>query len=641
MLERLRLIDWSAYTHAYGAADDVPDLITALTSPNPKDWVAAIDSLHWTIYHQGAVYDSTAIAVPFLIELLHEPSVRCRGRIMELLAHIATGQSPLELTSFILGNEEEDAELHDEDEQLQLEEERRWAAASREAVWMGWPTYLELGADLDKRLRIASPYLLGQLATLDIESLPDPTDGARKPCCEIPMLLASRLENEPNDLVAVSLIFGLESWAHYCPQYENVLQEHVESANASPPARLAAAMCTCCLPSGPTPVAMDLMLESLARIEECSCWFESDEQCIEEKFNPSRAMLIDYSPCEQPEASRHLNADEDFVLPWLEDGLLQEILDRFTIMDAPAPARLNQLLIEHLRHANQYTLETYAEAIRRFVMYGDPLTCSMTAVQLSDDQRAVIAHLFHDASYWATNVGNVELAFDAMGVPYCRGTLGSWLGEPAEVTCPRKAAAMLEQVLRAEWLHCEPEAEVGEDTREQLDTLILAHVGSDAFMPLLHQFPNLQVLEIGPFTTDAGLQQLPTLPLTDLTLDVRIGDAGVKELLRFPRLRSLNTFGAKLTDAALETIGQLRHLESLYLSGHLTLAGLHALLPLQSLTELSLPRMDLSLAVIPILQQLPSLNTLSLHGQCFNEDERRRVKLELPACHIWFNHCDL
>ena len=123
MLERLRLIDWSAYTHAYGAADDVPDLITALTSPNPKDWVAAIDSLHWTIYHQGAVYDSTAIAVPFLIELLHEPSVRCRGRIMELLAHIATGQSPLELTSFILGNEEEDAELHDEDEQLQLEEE--------------------------------------------------------------------------------------------------------------------------------------------------------------------------------------------------------------------------------------------------------------------------------------------------------------------------------------------------------------------------------------------------------------------------------------------------------------------------------------------------------------------------------------
>ena len=81
------------------AGEDVPDLIATLVSDDPKDWVSALDGLYWTIYHHGSVYDSTAVAVPFLIELLGERKIKCRGRIMELLGHIATGQSCLELNA--------------------------------------------------------------------------------------------------------------------------------------------------------------------------------------------------------------------------------------------------------------------------------------------------------------------------------------------------------------------------------------------------------------------------------------------------------------------------------------------------------------------------------------------------------------
>ena len=84
-------------------------------------------------------------------------------------------------------------------------------------------------------------------------------------------------------------------------------------------------------------------------------------------------------------------------------------------------------------------------------------------------------------------------------------------------------------------------------------------------------------------------------------------------------------------------IGQLTQLESLYLSGQLTLAGLHALLPLKSLSELYLPKMKLSMAVAPILQQLPLLSSVSMYGHGLTADERRHLKLELPACQIWFN----
>ena len=418
--------------------------------------------------------------------------------------------------------------------------------AVREAVWAGWPLYLELGADLDKRVRICSPYLLGQLASLPVDEMPE-VEGAPDPEKAIPETFARRLESEPNELVEASLILGLEAWLPHSPQFESLIRARAEDANSASAPRLIAALCVCSMSTGVTSTAMDRLLDSLEQIDNCSRWFESEEPSVEELYNP---LLLDPDAVlanDVPENGCDIGADEDFTLPWLEEGLLQEILDRLSIMETPAPPRLKQLLLKRVSCANQYTLENYAEALRRFIMEGRPLGCSTLADELTDDQRDLVSLLYNNATYWATNIGNVELAFDAMGVPYCRDTLSQWLGLTAEVTCPKRAAKMLDQIVRAEsdvWI--DESLSVSEESMvdnvevceicENVDSLILAHIGSDVFMPLLSRFPCLRTLEIGPYTTDQGLAQLPNLPLTDLTLDARITDTGVRELARFPAL---------------------------------------------------------------------------------------------------------
>ena len=84
MLERLEQIDWYALGHAYGDASDVPKLIRALTSPDKDVRVQGFSDLFGSVRHQGDVYDSTPVVVPFLIELLDEPSVPAK---VELAMH--------------------------------------------------------------------------------------------------------------------------------------------------------------------------------------------------------------------------------------------------------------------------------------------------------------------------------------------------------------------------------------------------------------------------------------------------------------------------------------------------------------------------------------------------------------------------
>jgi HEAT repeat protein len=97
MLDGLDQIDWKQLTHAYGPADDVPALIRALLSQDKRQRDHAIYELFGNIYHQGTVYEATAHAVPFLIELLDDPSTPDRSIVACLLASIADGCGYLEV----------------------------------------------------------------------------------------------------------------------------------------------------------------------------------------------------------------------------------------------------------------------------------------------------------------------------------------------------------------------------------------------------------------------------------------------------------------------------------------------------------------------------------------------------------------
>jgi len=97
VLDGLDAIDWSLLTHAYGEATDVPGLLRALLSLDPKVREATVYELFGNICHQGTVYLASAAAVPFLYELLSAPNVQDKPAIVHLLASIAEGVGYLEV----------------------------------------------------------------------------------------------------------------------------------------------------------------------------------------------------------------------------------------------------------------------------------------------------------------------------------------------------------------------------------------------------------------------------------------------------------------------------------------------------------------------------------------------------------------
>ncbi|OIJ87668.1 hypothetical protein [Streptomyces colonosanans] len=81
-------VQWHALTHAYGSAEDVPELIKALYEDDGEAADEAIYELYGNIYHQGTVYSASAPAVPFLAHAVrHAPAKR--AELLMLLAVLA------------------------------------------------------------------------------------------------------------------------------------------------------------------------------------------------------------------------------------------------------------------------------------------------------------------------------------------------------------------------------------------------------------------------------------------------------------------------------------------------------------------------------------------------------------------------
>jgi hypothetical protein len=140
MLEGLDAINWEQLTHAYGEATNVPEMLRGLASPDRDERENALDGLFWSIHHQGTIYEATAPAVPFLLELAGSPEVRDRDRIVDLLAAIAGGCGYYQVHQ-VFDSPERRAST---EFQETLAEERSCQQAVREAVWRGLPLFLDL-----------------------------------------------------------------------------------------------------------------------------------------------------------------------------------------------------------------------------------------------------------------------------------------------------------------------------------------------------------------------------------------------------------------------------------------------------------------------------------------------------------------
>ncbi|MEU0662599.1 HEAT repeat domain-containing protein [Streptomyces lavendulocolor] len=162
MLDGIDDIDWAALEHAYGPADDVPDLLRAAGSPDPGARAGALDELYPTLCHQGSVYSATAAAVPFVARLaLDGPGDR--PRLLWLLHGAARGTG---------------------------REHRR----VRRAVAVAFPSLLDLAADEDPSVRRAMVWITAALGEASLPLLP---------------LLRARLEAESDPRVRADVVTAL------------------------------------------------------------------------------------------------------------------------------------------------------------------------------------------------------------------------------------------------------------------------------------------------------------------------------------------------------------------------------------------------------------------------------------------------
>ena len=83
--------DWSALDKPN---TNIPALLRALVSGTWEHQDCARQDLCWAICHQGTVCADTAIALPFLLNLLEDESCQNKQAIADLVAYIATGSPP-------------------------------------------------------------------------------------------------------------------------------------------------------------------------------------------------------------------------------------------------------------------------------------------------------------------------------------------------------------------------------------------------------------------------------------------------------------------------------------------------------------------------------------------------------------------
>ncbi|NUO56699.1 MAG: HEAT repeat domain-containing protein [Hamadaea sp.] len=87
----LTAVAWGTLHHAYGAADEVPDLVRALASDDEDARIEAHNRLRGTVYHQGTRWEASAYVVPFLVATADEPSTPDRSLVVDLLRLVGLG----------------------------------------------------------------------------------------------------------------------------------------------------------------------------------------------------------------------------------------------------------------------------------------------------------------------------------------------------------------------------------------------------------------------------------------------------------------------------------------------------------------------------------------------------------------------
>ena len=191
MLEGLDAVAWETLELCYEPATRIPESIRALTSERKETSDSALQFLYDNLTHQGTVYSGTAHAIPFLIELLKQPSLPHTAMLLDLLSNCAYAG--------VYGNYAPYTPLlqsNDFDPMFDYSQRFGWdphphAAA---AVSTGVPIYLRLLQHSDPSIRMSAAYVLAVIPQRAREIIPT--------MCQV-------LGDESLEMVKASLLLSL------------------------------------------------------------------------------------------------------------------------------------------------------------------------------------------------------------------------------------------------------------------------------------------------------------------------------------------------------------------------------------------------------------------------------------------------
>jgi hypothetical protein len=553
MLEGLDGIEWEQLTHAYGQADGIPARIRALRSSDPAVWVRAISDLYDTLCHQMcSIYPATVPAIPFLIELLGDRTVRCRGRILEFLADVTF------VANYRADEDGDDSSFDEDDEGSDGDDDGFDGDCSQDelhiqtqqAIREGFDTYLELLSNLDQRIRVVAPYLLGALAGGDV---PEGVSIAT-----IFVRMQKQFEEEPNELVCASLVFGLACLIRHDSRIRQWLEQQVSGPRSSTPVRMAAALSLADAQASVSTPVLEVLVHGLQNPDETNQVFMSDQPAMENRHHPIGRAMLQYEG--QLKEVDDDGRDEDMKFPWSErwqsGWVTFRILAALSRLKVENVDRLLPTLVPYLDQANECTGDSLVLPILKLVLGERKLSPETRAEEISNAERTVLLHLFNNVSMWATNMH--RRMFDVTGLGNRRADWARLLRTDVGFA-EDQIQEILQQKIK-EQRYSGPD-----DVRE----IRLCRIGSAEFLPHLRAYANLKILDFADTSlSDGDLKQLAKFgQLRMLRLNnTLVTDAGIEHLLALLNLEELYLPGTKVTDACLGSLGSLPKIKYICLS---------------------------------------------------------------------------
>jgi HEAT repeat protein len=199
MLAGLDKVPWRRLIHAYGRATDIPAILRALMDPEESVRQEAQFELISRIHHQGSIYEATTAVIPFLFELVQDPSVPDRAGILDVLAGVSA-----EWTPELRGRSTDPAasSLRFRSITRRFADERPHRQATHQAVEDGFPVLSELLKDPEISVRIVAAFV--------IETLMDRGSEATQTLLEM-------VARDREDWCRAAAILALGQLARVCP----------------------------------------------------------------------------------------------------------------------------------------------------------------------------------------------------------------------------------------------------------------------------------------------------------------------------------------------------------------------------------------------------------------------------------------